>query len=118
MVITDNKSIYVETVHEILFHKFYRTELTEVPGERDDINMVYTEVQDELLLLFQGVEQTESGCVLLQDIARMGPECDDRALLAFLPGRILQHLKYGPVSGVHSVEESSGGYNHLTSSRS
>ena len=82
------------------------------------MDMVYAETVDEFSLLVQGVEQTESGGVLLEDVARMRPECDHRTFLAFLPGRILQHLKYGPVSGVHSVEETCGGYNHLTSSRS
>ena len=118
MVISNDKSICVEAVHEILFHEFGRAQLAEIPGKGDYIDIVNAEAVDEFLLLFQSVEQAESGGVLLKDVARMRPECDDRALLAFLPGRILQHLKYGPVSGVHPVEETCSGYNHLTSSRS
>ena len=80
------------------------------------MDMVYAETVDEFSFLLQGVEQAESRSILLQDVARMRPESDDSTLLAFLPCNILQHLQDSPVSGMYSVEKTSRGYNHLTSS--
>ena len=96
MVVTDNKSIHMKLLHQIPPHKISRIQLAEVFGERYDIKTVDTEPVYQGLLLLQSIEQMKSRGVLPQDVPRMRPECYHRTLLAFLPGRILQHLRLQP----------------------
>ena len=88
VVVADDESVHMKTVHQILLHKAGSIQPAEIPGERYDVKPVDAEIPYQGLLLLQGIEQTESRCILLQDIARMRPECYHGTLLAFFPGRV------------------------------
>ena len=87
-------------------------------GERQNLNSVNAKPQKQRLFLLQRVENPEIPRILLEDSARMGPECDHNGLLSPFTGRGDHCLNHMPVPKMDAVKKACSDYSHLTHSKS
>ena len=86
--------------------------------KRQNLNAVNAKAKKHGLLFLQGIKNPEITRILLEDSARVGPECDYNGLLSPFAGRGDHCLNHMPVPKMDAVKKACSDYSHLTHSKS
>ena len=117
VVVAQYQAFRPETPDEHLTDILAHRQTAEGAGKFQDFHPVYAHFHQQRLFLLHRTQQTEIPGLVLQDIAGMGPKSDDEALRSTPVSLTNQSVNQKTVPQMDAVKES-GGYNHLTSSKS
>ena len=82
VVVTEQDGIAPELTYHIFLQIFFRGQTAECLGKRQNLDMVHANAFQKCFLLFHRGKQTQIPGIILQNIARMRPKCDDHAFIA------------------------------------
>lgn len=117
VIIAHNNKSGAETLTEH-FKILSCSEGGKLTSEGQDLYAVNAKGKQEGLFFFQCIEDPEITRILLENSARMRPECDDNGLLAPFAGRGDHCLDHMPVPKMDPVKKTCGYYSHFTHSKS
>ena len=118
MVISDYQRSDAESVDEVVADELLCGQFAEIAGKVNHMDLVDTESLEPFFLFFERVEQAQLAGILPEDAPGVRPEGNHGACGSLGFCRRAQKLYHLGVAQVDSIEETSGGYNHFTSSKS